>query len=334
MPLKIYLRGGIWHYRGTVAKRRLRGSTGVSKEHKGIAARAVAEIETNQWKCNFDGPTAVLTFAQAALMYRAAGKSTRFLDKVEDHFKDTLVKDIKPGTIRQMALDVYPGCSGAGMNRMGIVPARAVINHAAEFELCPRIRVKRFGEETKEKTPMTLAWARAFQASATPHLGAMVLFTFLTGARPSEALGLQWEDVNLEERTALIRESKIGKERRPHLPDILIVAMANIPRVKDRGVFIYQHLTDLTKAWNTAVKDAKIERLTPHCGRHGFITHLLRSGIDVKTVSWLGDITPETLLRTYAHALKDRKLTDILAGTPETQSAIENERNPMKTGTT
>ena len=136
MSLKLYQRGKgkVWHYRGTVAGRRLRGTCQTTD--KAIAARQVAEIEAKQWKCGFDGPEAVLTFAQAAMEYRAAGKSTRFLAKVEDHFKDMLVRDIKPGMIRQMAIDLYQGCSGAGMNRMGIVPAQAVINHAAESELC------------------------------------------------------------------------------------------------------------------------------------------------------------------------------------------------------
>ena len=41
MPLKVYKRGGIWHYRGTVAGRRLRGSTGTAS--KEIAQRIASE---------------------------------------------------------------------------------------------------------------------------------------------------------------------------------------------------------------------------------------------------------------------------------------------------
>jgi hypothetical protein len=121
--LKLYQRGKTWHYRGTVAGRRLRGSCKTTS--KDIAARQIAEIEAKQWKCNFDGPQAVLTFAQAALMYRAAGKSGRFLEPVEDYFKDTLVKDIKPGTIKQMAMALYGHCSGASRNRLALIPAAA-----------------------------------------------------------------------------------------------------------------------------------------------------------------------------------------------------------------
>jgi len=57
MPIKIYKRGKTWHYRGTVAGRRLRGTTGATS--KDIAARIASEIEARQWKRRTDGPVAV-----------------------------------------------------------------------------------------------------------------------------------------------------------------------------------------------------------------------------------------------------------------------------------
>lgn len=286
MPLKLYTRGKVWHYRGTVAGRRLRGSCATT--NKDIAARQVAEIETRQWKCRFDGPQAVLTFAQAALMYRAAGKGDRFLAPVEDYFRDALVKDINGGIIKQMGIKLFPNCSGASRNRLAIVPAQAVINHAAELQLCPPIRVKRFDEETKEKIPATLEWVRAFMAAASPHLGAYALFMFMTGARPSEAISVQWDDVDLVAKTVLIRETKGGTERTANLPTSLIVALANLQRVRGRGVFVYRAYGDFQNAWEDAIKRAGIKRLTAHSMRHGFATELLRRGVDVPTVAHLG----------------------------------------------
>jgi integrase len=132
---------------------------------------------------------------------------------------------------------------------------------------------------------------------------------FLTGARPSEAINAE---IDLKSRTALLHESKIGHERRAHLPDVLFVVLANLPRTDGRPVFMYRNIEDLRDAWDGAVHRADIARLTPHCCRHGFITGLLRRGIDVKTVSFLADCTGQTILQTYAHAIKDRTLTDVL----------------------
>jgi len=333
MPLKLYARGKIWHYRGTVAGRRLRGSCKTAE--KAIAARQVSEIEAREWKCNFDGPQAVLTFAQAAVLYRKAGKSIRYLEPVEDYFKDRLVKDISAGTIKQMAIELFPNCSGASRNRLGIVPAQAIINHAAELQLCPPIRVKRFDEETKEKIPATMEWVRTFMNAASPNLGAYALFMFLTGCRPSEAVNVQWDDVDLSARTVLLRETKGGTERTAHLPAPLVVALANLPQVRGRGVFIYKAYGDFQHAWDGAIKRAGIKRLTPHCMRHGFATTLLRHGLDVLTIAHLGGWKDASqVLRTYGHANKDRKLTDLLIDTPETQQSSNSQRKPRKTGIT
>lgn len=100
MPLKLYLRGDVWHYRGTVAGRRLRGSTGVSRQNRETAQRVIAELEARAWKGRID-PGSVLTFAQAANLYIASGKPTRFVGKVLDHWKNTPVKDISGGRIRE-----------------------------------------------------------------------------------------------------------------------------------------------------------------------------------------------------------------------------------------
>ena len=66
MSLTVYKRGKIYHYRGTVAGRRLRGSTQTGD--KTTAERIAAEIETRAWKGHLDGPGATLTFAEAVIL--------------------------------------------------------------------------------------------------------------------------------------------------------------------------------------------------------------------------------------------------------------------------
>jgi integrase len=326
MPLKLYKRGETWHYRGTIgpAERRERIGGSCKTGDKDIAARQIAEIEARFWKGHFDGPGSILTFAQAAALFEAAGKPTTFLEPIKEYLKETLVKEITSGTVRTMAIDLYGHCSGASRNRLAITPTQSVINFAAESDLCSPIRVKRFKAETKVKVPATLSWVKAFQAEAPPHLGAYALFMFLTGCRPSEALNLRWEDISLNGCTALIRETKVSTERSAHLPTSLITALANIPRVNDRPVFVYRKYDDMMWLWKETIKRAKIQRLTPHCCRHGFATELLRAGVDVVTVAWLGGwSSPAEVFKTYGHALKDRTLTNVLAGAKLTQPIEE-----------
>lgn len=320
MPLKIYKRGDFWHYRGTVAGRRLRGSTGA--QNRETAARIAAEIESRQWKCRLDGPKAVLTFAQAAINYRAAGKPTRFLDKIEDYWKDTLVKDITAGSIQAMARTLYPNAGPATRNRQAIVPAQAIINHAAEADLCSPIRVKRFPVTTKVKKPVTLEWLEAFMAHARPDMAVLALFLFLTGCRISEALAVRWDDVDLQMRAVLIRQTKIGAERTAHIPQRLVLALANLRRWKNGKVFRYKTRGAALNAWRDAITAAGIERLSFHSCRHGFATALLQAGIDPVTVSKLGGWkTPKLVFQTYGHASDDMTLTEKLLVPKLTRSA-------------
>ena len=334
MPLTIYRRGKIWHYRGTVAGQRLRGSCETTD--KSEAARKTAQIDSREWKRRDDGPEAVLTFAQAAGLYRAAGKSPRFLDKIEDYWKDTRVKDIKPSAIRQMAIELYPGTSTATMNRQAIVPCQAIINHAAEAELCPLIRVKRFKVDKKIKPPFTLEWIDAFCAATdSPYLKALVLFMFATGARISEALAIEWPHVDLSARTVLIPKTKIAEQRQVHLPSRVLAAFAILPKVRGRPVFWYRTGWDLRNKWETAIRRAKIQRMTPHSGRHGFATAALRSRkIDPKTAAWLGGWKSiQHFMSTYAHAIEDITLTDVIFDTTDTKPVSRETKKRRRTGT-
>jgi integrase len=317
MSLKLYRRGEIWHYRGTVAGRLLRGST--KTPDKTTAQRIAAEIEARQWKGHLDGPGAVLTFAQAAMIYLEAQKPPRFIAKVAAYWKDTPVRQITPGAIRQAAITLYPTHSGATRNRQIIVPAQAIINHAAEQELCQRIRVKRFPVTKQEKEPASWTWVQAFMSASKPHLGALACFMFLTGARITESLSLGWSEVDLSSRRALIRQTKIGAERWAHLPPPLVAALANIPDRKPK-VFKYSDRKAATKPWNKAIERAGIKPLSFHACRHGFATASLQAGIDPVTVAKLGGWkSPQHVFSTYGHAMSDETVTDRIIGTPATQ---------------
>jgi integrase len=326
MSLKLYQRGKVWHYRGTVAGHRLRGSTGTA--NKELAARIASEIENRHHKCHLDGPQEVLTFPQAVVLYLKAEKSDQYLNKIEDYWKNARVKDMTAGAIRQSAIDLYPGCSGATWNRQVITPTQAVINHCAGLELCPPIRIKRFEFETAIKTPVTLEWLDTLCAHARPVIKAIVLTMFATACRFCEAHRLDWPDLDFKNRTVKIRDTKTKKQRIAHMPQPLLVALANLPR--DRKPF-YKSESTLRRYWdvdvaNTAKVVPGFERLTFHCCRHGFATKMLRDGIDPKTAAHLGGWDDIALfMETYAHAMTDTTLTDKLFDTPLTRGKTESE---------
>ncbi|MGB3314530.1 MAG: site-specific integrase [Albidovulum sp.] len=321
MPLTLFRRSKIWHYRGTVAGRRLRGSTGTAD--RAIAERLKAEVEAKAWERKFDGPGAGLTMAQVFSAYLDAEKSERFLLRLADYWKNTLVETIRPETVRQAARKIYPQATEPTWNRQVIKPTQAAINYAAELGWCPRISVKRFTENPEEKTPATVEWVRAFADQADqdglPHLGALCLFMFGTAARVGEACRLEWRDINLSASTATIQLFKPTIwTRTAHIQPEVVAALKNLPsnRKPDDLVFGYAGRGSVRGPWNNVAARANIPRLTPYCCRHGFATSMLRRGYDVKTVAERGgwnDAT--TVLRTYAHAIEDKTVTDALFDT-------------------
>jgi integrase len=323
MPLKVRKRGNTYPYSGTVAGRRLRGSTGTAD--KARAERIAAETEAEEWKRGLDGPRAVLTFAKASILYRAAGKETRFLEKIEDYWKNTLVKDMTAGAIRQSALAIYPNAGPATHNRQVITPTRSVINHCSEMELCAPVRVRKFRFEQKIKKPILIDWLDTFCAHATPVNAALATFMFATACRISEARRLEWADIDFQSRTILVRKTKNKKERMPHMPPRLLVALANLPRgVKPFGA----PESTLRRHWDADVEvTAKavegFQRLTFHSCRHGFATTMLRKGIDPKTAADLGgwDSVP-LFIETYAHALPKAQLSNSLFDEPQIGSNL------------
>ena len=151
------------------------------------------------------------------------------------------------------------------------------------------------------------------------------MFMFGTGARIGEAVALKWSDVDLQARTAVVKQTKVNDERMSNLPPALIAAMANIPsnRNPDDRVFQYSDTANVRKVWNNVIKRAGIKKLSPHSCRHGFATTMLQKGIDVKTVADRGgwkDVA--TLVKTYAHAMQDPNVTDVIFDTNLVQDDI------------
>lgn len=325
MPLKLYKRKGndIWQYTGTVAGRRIRGSTKTTQ--KSEAQRTANEVESRELQRGRD-PGSVLTFADASIEYRKMGKVPKYLELVEDHWRDTPVKDITRGAMKRAAIDLLPKGSGAYRNRAVIVPTQAVINHCAELEMCAPLRASRFHEPKRTKEPATWEWVQVFMAHSSPHLGALACFMFLTGARISEAVGVVWGKVDLPAGRVIVAMGKLGGEERvAHMPPDLVAALANIPsnREADSQVFPYAAYDSVRKPWDAVVKRARLKAVTPHGCRHGFATALMHAGIDPVTVAKRGGWkSPAQLFATYGHAMDDETVTNVLTGTPKAQSNI------------
>src|SRR5258708_39993763 len=79
---------------------------------------------------------------------------------------------------------------------------------------------------------LTPAEALRLVDAAAPHLRPLLLFILCTGARLSEALYLDWADVDLPAAKAVFRDTNNGSDRAAALPEPAVLLTANLPREK------------------------------------------------------------------------------------------------------
>lgn len=141
----------------------------------------------------------------------------------------------------------------------------------------------------------------------------LLSFLFNTGARVSEAVGVQACDLRLTPPASVLLRGKGRKERicplwpetaralRTHLES------QSIALHETRSIFLNHRGQPLTrfgvrvilrKQLNRAIRKApslKDKRLHPHSLRHSTAIHLLRSGVDLSTIAnWLGHVSVNT----------------------------------------
>jgi integrase/recombinase XerD len=131
---------------------------------------------------------------------------------------------------------------------------------------------------------------------------ALLEVLYSTGARISEAVGLDLDDVDAHERTVLL-DGKGGKQRlvpigRPALDALDAYLVRARPGLAARGrgtpaMFLNMRGGRLSRqsAWQvlkmTAERAGIAASVSPHTLRHSFATHLLEGGADVRVVQEL-----------------------------------------------
>lgn len=203
-----------------------------------------------------------------------------------------------------------PEASNATKNRCVVTPIRAVCNHGAERGWGTAGRIKAFKTERPErKQAASHAWLQIFARQCDEdglyHLAALVLFLSQTGARVSEAIALQWKDVNLAAKTALLVKTKTERNSTRHLPDKLVARLYELRQgasPSDR-VFQYRNRHSVNDRIAAVCRRAKITYKPSHtCGRHAFANNTLAFGFDVKSVMDAGGWRSVTVfLGTYVN---------------------------------
>lgn len=135
------------------------------------------------------------------------------------------------------------------------------------------------------------------------------MFLLWTGARRSEALAVQWQDIDFKNSVCVLRETKDGEERIVPLAGELIDILNEIK--KDIGrVFIDYHPDTLTHFFSKFADDSGIKARL-HDLRHSAATYMLKSGIPLEVVQEILGHADISTTRIYGAVLDEVKKAEI-----------------------
>jgi len=161
-----------------------------------------------------------------------------------------------------------------------------------------------------------------------------ILLLFNTGLRTSEAIGLQWKNIDLTKRELHIYESlgrskgssnrrerkttKTGKYRVVPINNNVYQMLIKRPKGgKDELVFtslkglpIDDH-TLSQRCWRNTLKALNIEHRDLYTTRHTFVSHCVDSGLTVAEVSSITGHNPKVLLDHYLGSVKKPHLPEL-----------------------
>jgi integrase len=133
-----------------------------------------------------------------------------------------------------------------------------------------------------------------------PWMKPLVLLALETGMRRGELLQLRWTDINLQNRTATLWETKNGERRVVPLSSKAIDTLQKTPRSLCGRVFPLSQAAQ-AKAFKEALKRSKLDDLHFHDLRHTAITHMAKKLPNVIELAAVSGHKSLRMLQRYYH---------------------------------
>ena len=157
---------------------------------------------------------------------------------------------------------------------------------------------------TKEEVEKLITAARVTDQK-WGRLPAMITLGFHTGLRLGSITGLRWKDINWENQTAIVRQTKNGE---PHIAPLSTACLTELkqlhPKNPERLIFEgrtgkpFRH----TKLWEKTVSMVGLEGRTFHWLRHSCGTALAASGVNQASIMAVMNHKTLTASARYMHA--------------------------------
>ena len=240
----------------------------------------------------------------------------RRLRRLREALGDVKLSGIDQDTaLRLKAAMLRPGAGPATIGREIVTPLRAVLHHAQRRGWCDAPMLESPKVASGRTLFMNPEEAELLVGAAAAHVGPLLVFLLGTGARLSEAIYLDWRDVDLQGGRAIFWKTKNGNRRNAHLPPRVVVSLARLSPGTSGSVFLrpdgrpYQdrggeYGGQIKTAWAGAIRRAGLDpNFTPHTCRHTWASWHYALHKDLLKLKQDGGWSSVALVERYAHLM-------------------------------
>jgi integrase len=325
----VYKRGDTYYIDYYFSGKRVRQKVGPNKKQ---AQAALAKIEASIAEGKFldvrkaPPPKSLAALCKEFLEWSQANKRSWRRDELcvrhlRAFFGDCKVTDISAFQIekykQQRKQEVSPRTVNIEIQCMSVMLNKAV--RWGYLAANPATGVRKLQEPPARARYLGPEEVGRLLAACSDKLRPIVIVALHTGARRGEILGLRWEDLDLEQRTIRVADSKNGEARTVPMTDTVrkVLTAHEAARSGDcPWVFPSSaggRRDNVNKAWQSARKRAGLGDFRFHDLRHTAASHLAMAGVDLRAIQEiLGHKTFAMTLR-YSHLSPQHKARAVLA---------------------
>ena len=235
-----------------------------------------------------------------------------------------LLADVSPALISECKERLFSDKNDKGKTRAPATVSRylSALSHAFTFAVNewgwvehnpvskvkkptePRGRV-RFLDEAERKELLA-----ACKASSNKDLYTIVVLALSTGMRQGEILTLKWKDIDFQRRQLALHETKNNERRVVPVVRYAFEVLSEHGKVRNiESDYVFPKCAQkgqsaIRKAWDKAVKEAKLEDFRFHDLRHTAATYLAMNGATLAEIAEVLGHKTLQMVKRYAHLSK------------------------------
>jgi len=260
-----------------------------------------------------------------------------FRDYIEPYIGNDPVKNINKGHVENIKAEAIKKDLSAATINLILATLRQILNFAIDRNLIsenPVSRVKKLKLDNRRVRFLTEDQAesllKAIKAKSVDTYR-ISLFSLHMGLRAGEIFNLTWADIDQENGTLFIKDTKTGHNRHAYMTDRIRAEIKDMKKGQGNDLVFppreyakSKHMQLVSRTFNRCVNDLKLnegiedprQKIVFHSMRHTFASWLVQKGVSIYAVKELLGHQTLTMTERYSHIAADhlRQAAAILDG--------------------